>query len=76
MRTAAQLPDGDGVRSAAALRACTDIASATPRRLLGAISEHRLAQLLEIYADERAAEARPEEQLLAVYTGCGGEVAC
>ena len=38
--------------------------------------EHRLAKLLEIYADERTAEAQPEEQLLAVYTGCGGEVAC
>jgi muramidase (phage lysozyme) len=38
--------------------------------------EHRLTKLLEIYADERAAEAQPEEQLLAVYAGCGGEVAC
>lgn len=38
--------------------------------------EHRLTKLLDIYADELAAEVKPEEQLLAVYAGCGGEVAC
>jgi len=38
--------------------------------------EHRLTKLLEIYADERAAEVQPEEHLLTVYAGCGGEVAC
>lgn len=38
--------------------------------------EHRLTKLLSIYADERAAEVLPEDQLLAAYKSCGGEVAC
>ncbi|AJE21505.1 glycoside hydrolase family 24 protein [Azotobacter chroococcum] len=34
--------------------------------------EHRLASLLEIYADERHAEQRDAGELLAMYTACGG----
>lgn len=37
--------------------------------------EHRLASLLEIYAEERAAEQRPPAELLAVYCACGGVAA-
>lgn len=34
--------------------------------------EHALARLLEIYADERAAEPSAERDLVAMYTACGG----
>lgn len=37
--------------------------------------EHDLTSLLEIYADERAAEPCDEGDLLAMYTACGGVVA-
>lgn len=37
--------------------------------------EHALANLLEIYADERAAEPCDEQDLLAMFTVCGGVVA-
>lgn len=37
--------------------------------------EHRLASLLEIYAEERHAEQRAGEELLAMYCACGGGVA-
>lgn len=37
--------------------------------------EHRLVALLEIYAEERAAEQRSEDRLLAMFTACGGEMA-
>ena len=37
--------------------------------------EHAVANLLEIYADERAAEPCAEGDLLAMYTACGGVVA-
>jgi len=34
--------------------------------------EHALTNLLEIYADERAAEPCAEQDLLAMFTVCGG----
>ena len=37
--------------------------------------EHRLASLLEIYAEERAAEPCEQDQLLAMYSACGGVLA-
>lgn len=37
--------------------------------------EHKLASLLQIYADERAQEAVPESRLVAMFTACGGEMA-
>lgn len=37
--------------------------------------EHALANLLEIYADERAVEPCDEQDLLAMFTVCGGVVA-
>ncbi len=37
--------------------------------------EHKLAQLLEIYAEERAQEETNQEDLLAMYTSCGGAIA-
>nr|WP_314877338.1 glycoside hydrolase family 104 protein [uncultured Pseudomonas sp.] len=37
--------------------------------------EHKLAALLGIYAEERAAEQQPEDRLLAMFSACGGEMA-
>jgi muramidase (phage lysozyme) len=37
--------------------------------------EHALARLLEVYAEERVAEQRPESELLAMFCACGGEMA-
>ncbi|WP_182374928.1 glycoside hydrolase family protein [Pseudomonas putida] len=37
--------------------------------------EHKLAELLGIYAEERAAEQQPEDRLLAMFSACGGEIA-
>ena len=37
--------------------------------------EHKLAALLGIYAEERAAEQQTEDQLLAMFSACGGEMA-
>lgn len=37
--------------------------------------EHKLATLLGIYETERAAEQQPEDQLLAMFSACGGEMA-
>ncbi|MFV7466611.1 glycoside hydrolase [Pseudomonas shirazica] len=37
--------------------------------------EHKLAALLGIYEAERAAEAKPRDQLLAMFSACGGEMA-
>ena len=37
--------------------------------------EHKLAQLLEIYSEERKQEEVPESDLLAMFTACGGEMA-
>ena len=37
--------------------------------------EHKLAALLGIYAEERAAEQQPEDQLVAMFSACGGETA-
>lgn len=37
--------------------------------------EHKLAALLGIYEAERAAEQQPEDQLLAMFSACGGEMA-
>jgi len=37
--------------------------------------EHKLTRLLEIYADERAAEPCDQGDLLAMFTACGGELA-
>lgn len=37
--------------------------------------EHKLANLLEIYATERAQEEVPEADLLAMYSACGGVIA-
>lgn len=37
--------------------------------------EHKLASLLEIYAEERAQEEVPEPELLAMFTACGGALA-
>lgn len=37
--------------------------------------EHKLANLLEIYATERAQEEKPEPDLLAMYSACGGVIA-
>ena len=34
-----------------------------------------LAELLGIYAEERAAEQQPEDRLLAMFSACGGEIA-
>lgn len=34
--------------------------------------EHKLAALLGIYEAERAADARPQGELLAMFTACGG----
>ena len=36
--------------------------------------EHKLASLLGIYAEERAVESQPEDQLLAMFSACGGEM--
>ncbi|AIR90596.1 glycoside hydrolase family 24 protein [Pseudomonas cremoricolorata] len=35
--------------------------------------EHKLAALLGIYESERAVEAKPSSDLLAMYVACGGE---
>lgn len=37
--------------------------------------EHRLASLLEIYAEERAAEQHQPDELIAMFTACGGSCA-
>ncbi|WP_429419965.1 glycoside hydrolase family 24 protein [Pseudomonas plecoglossicida] len=37
--------------------------------------EHKLAALLGIYETERGAEQQPEDQLLAMFSACGGEMA-
>lgn len=37
--------------------------------------EHKLTSLLEIYADERPAEPCDRDDLLAMFTVCGGEIA-
>jgi len=37
--------------------------------------EHKLANLLEIYAEERAAEPCDQVDLLAMFTACGGRMA-
>ncbi|MCD5996517.1 glycoside hydrolase family 104 protein [Pseudomonas sp. CDFA 602] len=37
--------------------------------------EHKLAQLLKIYASERAQEEKPESDLMAMYSAAGGGLA-
>ncbi|MDZ5601750.1 glycoside hydrolase family 104 protein [Pseudomonas sp. RP23018S] len=37
--------------------------------------EHKLAALLGIFEAERAVEAKPQDQLLAMFAACGGEMA-
>ncbi|SDS22166.1 Muramidase (phage lambda lysozyme) [Halopseudomonas xinjiangensis] len=37
--------------------------------------EHKLARLLGIYGEERVAEVRPDNQLVAIYCNCGGALA-
>ena len=36
--------------------------------------EHKLSNLLQIYSEERAQDAVPEKNLVAMFTSCGGEV--
>jgi len=37
--------------------------------------EHALARLLEVYAEERATEQKAQDDLLAMFCACGGELA-
>ncbi|SHM76239.1 glycoside hydrolase family 24 protein [Phytopseudomonas punonensis] len=68
------LPHIQAGRIQAAVAAAAPIWASLPGAGYGQ-REHKLANLLEIYAEDRAAEPCDEGELLAMFCACGGEMA-
>ncbi|TBU88642.1 glycoside hydrolase family 24 protein [Phytopseudomonas dryadis] len=68
------LPHIQGGRITRAITVAAPIWASLPGAGYGQ-REHDLAALLEIYADERAAETADADDLVSMYSACGGEVA-